>query len=411
MTDRNRVVIVGSSLAATKTVQSLRSAGFSGELLVIGEEWDQPYDKPPLSKGFLAGAVSEVDIALLEPGAWSTLGVEVLSGVPAVALDTTHRDVELADGRRIPYDNLVIATGARARPLVNESGAIVAGGLRTLADAKHLRARITADSSVVVVGGGFVGAEVAATVRQLGCATTVIEATETPFTRVIGPVAGSIVAEAHRDNGVDLISGAEVTAVERFGDRFVVRLADSTAVEADVVLAAIGVIPNTEWLVGSGATIDNGVVTDEFCRVVGLDGVYALGDVARWFDMESGAYRRVEHWTNAADQAVVVARNIVDDLVPTRYVPAPYFWSDQFDLKIQMVGEVPRGVADLHEYSEGRRRAFVYSVGDRFVSAITINWPRAMVALRRAAATQADTQTVLDTVNTLLDQAAAALSR
>ena len=383
----DRVVIVGTSVAGVRAAQALRAGGYGGEVILIGAESVDPYDKPPLSKDFLAGEKDEADIALLGRKGWAGEDLVPMLGRAAASLDPARKSVVLDDGERIAYDAVVVATGARARELVRANGTIAAGSIRTLDDSRRLRTLMARGGPVVVVGGGFVGAEAAATARQLGCETTIVEALPVPFARVLGPRVGELIAALHADNGVTVRVGTAVEGVDQLGeDRHRVRLADGSALEASVVVAGIGVIPNTDWLTGSGLSLDDGVVTDEYCRAKGVDGVHAIGDVARWWHPSSGEYRRVEHWTNAVDQANLVAHNILHPSERRAYAPAPYFWSDQHGTKLQMVGDVSPGeTVEVHDFPvpTGVHRVAIYSSGGRMTAAVTLGWPRAMASLRR----------------------------
>lgn len=379
----DRVVVVGSSVAGVRAAQALRSGGYAGEIVVIGAESVTPYDKPPLSKELLTGGSSEADIALCgaEPG------FELRLGVAAAALRPVSREVVLADGERIGYDALVIATGVRARPLPGTDEDVVRP-LRDLRDATTLRETLAGGEPVVVVGGGFIGAEVAAAAATLGCPVTIVESLPAPFSRVLGAEVGSVLTALHAEHGVSVLANAAVVGVDRpAGGTALVRLADGRALEAGTVVAGVGCVPNTEWLASSGLPVEDGVHTDEYCAVPGFDGVYAIGDVARWYDRRSGVRTRVEHWTNAVEQANLVARRILRPDQPRHHDSVPYFWSDQYDIKIQMVGRAGRN--DATELlrcptSSGDRHVALYSRDDRFTAAVTFGWPRASVAARKA---------------------------
>ncbi len=382
----DRVVVVGTSVGGIRTAQALRTEGFTGEVLVVGEESAVPYDKPPLSKEILTGARVAADISLLRgtgPGEEFTLR----QGAAAVALDPGRREIRLSDGDRIGYDALVIATGVRPRTLPSEAPESVRT-VRELRDGTELAARLATGEPVVVVGGGFVGAEVAASAAALGCQVTVVEAAPAPFSRVLGPRVGALLTALHEAHGVRALTGVAVRGVTaRAGGGAVVTLEDGRLLEAGTVVAGIGCAPDTRWLAGSGTPVDDGIVTDEYCAVPGLDQVYAIGDIARWYDRRTATHRRVEHWTNAVEQAGLVARNLTRPADRGHHATTPYFWSDQYGVKIQMVGRTSPG--DTVEILRcaipaGERDVALYSRHGRLTAAVSFGWPRASVVARQA---------------------------
>jgi phthalate 3,4-dioxygenase ferredoxin reductase subunit len=383
----DRVVIAGTSIAGVRTAQALRAEGYQGEIVMIGAESVDPYDKPPLSKQFLSGENDFSDIALLGSAGWAGIEAVPLLGRAATSLDVARKEVVLADNERVSYNHLVIATGARARTLLDPNGSPVAQTIRDAQDALALRERISRGGPVVVVGGGFVGAEVASTASQLGAATTIVEAMPVPFSRVLGPQVGEILSALHQDNAVKVIAGVGVDSVVPGADGTSrVHLANGTTLEAAAVVAGIGVIPNSEWLEGSGVAVRDGVICDEYCAVDGAADVYAIGDVARWRHLPTGEYRRVEHWTNAVDQASTVAYNILHASEKKAYAAAPYFWSDQHGTKIQMVGDIsPTDHVELHTFRvlAADRRIAIYSQNGRLTAGVALGWPRGMVLMRK----------------------------
>ncbi|MCW2683776.1 MAG: phthalate 3,4-dioxygenase, ferredoxin reductase subunit [Blastococcus sp.] len=378
--------MVGTSVGGVRTGQALRTAGFDGEIVLVGAEDVAPYDKPPLSKQVLVGAQSGADIALLGAGGWAAEGLTPVLGRPATALDPDRRQVVLSDGERIDYDVLVVATGAAPRTIPSAPGALVRT-VRELRDSESIRAQFAGGGPVVVVGSGFIGAEVASSARALGLETTVVEALPEPFAGVLGSEVGALIRQLHIDAGVSVHGSALVDRVEALSDGSgVVHLTDGRRLPAATVVVGIGVTPQTDWLRGSGLDLQRGVLTDEFCRAVGVPDVYALGDVARWFDVRTGVHRLVEHWTNAVEQATAVAHHVVhpDDLHP--HVKAPYFWSDQHGLKIQMVGRIsPEDQVSILRFSTpvGEKDVALYSHDGSFSAAVVLGWPRAVVACRQ----------------------------
>jgi NADPH-dependent 2,4-dienoyl-CoA reductase/sulfur reductase-like enzyme len=404
-----RVVVVGTSVGGIRTGQALRAAGFDGEILLIGAEDVDPYDKPPLSKQLLVGEMTPADIPLLGPGGWAGEGLTPVLGRPAAGVEAAAREVVLADGERIGYDALVVATGAQPRTLPGTDGGLVRT-VRELRDSAAIREQFGRGGPVVVVGSGFIGAEVASSARQLGLETTILEALPEPFARVLGSEVGGRVARMHADAGVSVLGSAAVDRIEELPDGSgVVHLADGRRIPAATVVVGIGVVPTSGWLAGSGLDLDHGVRTDEFCRAVGVPGVYAVGDVARWFDVRSGTHRLVEHWTNAVEQANLVAHNLLhhDDLRP--HVRAPYFWSDQHGTKIQMVGRLsPEDRVEVLRFTTatGDREVALYSRDGHYTAAVVLGWPRATVACRQAWERGDDVAAVRDRLAALASAAA-----
>ena len=328
-------VVVGGGLAALRTCEALRREGYDGRLTLVGAEPHRPYARPPLSKEVLRGDAPAESTALRTPDEYAELDVELRLGVAATALDLTARRVTLAGGTTLPYDRLVIATGATPRRLPGTEGLAGVHVLRTLDDAQALAAAFAGGPRVAVVGAGFIGGEVAASARALGLDVTLIEALPVPLARVLGAEMGAACGRLHQEHGVDLRLGVGVDAVEGDGRVERLLLSDGSTVDADVVVVGIGVVPETAWLAGSGLTLDDGVVCDDRCRAA--PDVYAVGDVARWSNPLFGESMRLEHWTNASEQAVAVARALLHPDAPP-YAPVPYFWSDQYDAKIQFLG-------------------------------------------------------------------------
>ncbi|MFD4327565.1 NAD(P)/FAD-dependent oxidoreductase [Nocardioides sp. NPDC058538] len=390
-----RTVIVGASVGGVRTAQALRAEGYDGEILLVDRDAELPYDKPPLSKGLLSGKSELAAIRLLTAEKAADLGVELRLGVAVTSLDSLARRVELADGSTESYDHLVIATGATADPgpWGRREGIHV---IRTFADTAALRADLDLGGPVVVIGSGFVGAEVAATTRELGHEVHLVDLAATPMGRGFEADVGQRFAALHEDRGVHCHFGVGVDAVEGTRGDLTVHLTDGTALAAGVVVVGIGARSNTGWLDGSGLKVDDGVVTDEFLRARGVEGVFAVGDVCRWFDPPSGRYVRVEHWTNAVDQAVCVAHNVVapDDL--RSYACAEYVWTDQYDWKAQVVGR-HAGAVVREEVAGGRGFAVLYGDADgTLMGAAVVNWPKALVATRKALASRMSFAEVAD---------------
>ena len=339
----DRIVVVGASLAGLWACESLRNGGYTGIITLIGEEAHQPYDRPPLSKALLKGEMEPERILLRKPDALAESDLDLRLGVRATAFDALAGAVTLDTGEVVVGDGVIIATGSAPRALPGQPELDGVTMLRTLDDSLDLRRRLANHPRVVVIGAGFIGLEVAATATQTGCAVTVLEGAPAPMMRGLGAEMGAAVARVHARNGVDVRCGVQVAGIDGDGGRVTgVRLGDGQVVPADVVVVGIGVSPATEWLAGSGLDLRDGIVCDESLRAAPR--IYAAGDCARWVNPlfgESGEEMRVEHWTNAAEQGSAAAANLLAELAGqerTPYAPVPFFWSDQFDSRIQFVG-------------------------------------------------------------------------
>jgi NADPH-dependent 2,4-dienoyl-CoA reductase/sulfur reductase-like enzyme len=329
------VLVVGASTAGLCTAEALRRKGYAGTLTVLGAERHPPYDRPPLSKQVLSGTWEPERALLRAPATLAELDAEFVLGDAAVSLDPMARTVYTASGRALPADVVVVATGLRPRTLPGQAGLTGVHVLRTLDDAAALRADLLAASQVVVVGDGVLGAEIAATARGMGPAVTMAGPQPAPLAGQFGPLAAGLLAQLHIEHGVDLRMRAGVSGLVGSGGRVTgVRVDTGEVLPADVVVVAVGAVPVTDWLVGSGLTLDNGLVCDSRCRAA--EGIYAVGDVARVHHDRLGTSLRLENRTNAAEQAGTVAANILGEDRP--YTPVPYFWTDQFDVKIQVHG-------------------------------------------------------------------------
>lgn len=376
------ITVVGASLAGLRAAETLRRDGFDGTITMVGDEPHRPYDRPPLSKQILAGTWEPDRAPLATDEAYDALDLDWRLGVRATALDMSAGSVTLDDGETVGHDGLIIATGARCRtiPGTEDLGGVYT--LRTLDDCLAIKADFDATPRrVVVVGAGFIGAEVAATAKESGLDVTMVEMAPVPFERILGAEMGQVCADVQHDHGVDLRTGVGVEAIEG-GDRVErVVLTDGTVLEADVVVVGVGVTPNTEWLEGSGLTIDNGVVCDETC--LAAPGVVAAGDVARWPNTRFDEVMRVEHWDNAVEQGVHAARRLLSGTAEA-YSPVPWFWSDQFDRKIQLAGRTrPDDQVEIVTGSiEERRFAAAYGRGGKLVGILGFNRPRHVMQYR-----------------------------
>jgi 3-phenylpropionate/trans-cinnamate dioxygenase ferredoxin reductase subunit len=335
---RETVVVVGAGLTAATAVETLRTDGFAGRVVVVGEEPDRPYERPPLSKGLLLGTADR-DSVYVHPASWyADHDVELRLGTRVTAIDRAARTVTLADGDRLGYTHLLLATGSRPRTL-QVAGADLTGvlTLRTLPDADRLVQALSARPRVVVIGGGWIGLETTAAAREAGCPVTVLEAGPLPLLRVLGPQVAGVFADLHRQHGVDLRTGVTVTALcSEDGTRVSgVQLADGDVVPADLVVVGIGIVANDELARDAGLEVDSGVVVDEHLRSSDPH-IWAAGDVARALHPALGRHLRVEHWANAVRHGVVAGRSLLGaDAVDER---PPYFYTDQYDLGMEYVG-------------------------------------------------------------------------
>ena len=378
---RASIHIVGASLAGIRAAEALRREGFSGTVALIGDEAHRPYDRPPLSKQLLSGAWEPDRIGLTKPEKFAELDLDLRLSTRATGFDLASRVLTTtgpAGEHRETVDGLLIATGARCRTLPGTEGMAGVHVLRGLDDALALRADFErGPKRVVVVGAGFIGAEVAATARGREIPVTMIEALPTPLGRILGEQMGSVIADVHREHGVDLRTGVGVDSINGGDAVESVTLSDGTIIDADVVVIGIGVIPNSDWLEGSGLQIDNGVVCD--ATMLAAPGVTAAGDVARWPNYCFDEVMRVEHWDNAIEQGIHAAKRLlVEDAAAEPFTPVPWFWSDQYDRKIQLAGRVRAG--DDIEIATGsleeRRFAALYGRAGKLVGVLGFNRPR-----------------------------------
>jgi NADPH-dependent 2,4-dienoyl-CoA reductase/sulfur reductase-like enzyme len=385
----DHIVVVGGSLGGLRACEQLRTSGYAGRITLVGAEAHEPYDRPPLSKKLLAGDWDPDRIRLRKPGELDELGVAARLGAPAVHLDPERQVVELDGAADVGYDGLIVATGAAPRHLPGQPQAAGIHVLRTLDDSLGLRAELVDGARVVIIGAGFIGLEVAATARGRGCEVTVLEGLPAPLVRALGAEMGAAVAAVHGRNGVDVRCAVQVAGIEVEGGHVrAVALADGGEVPADVVVVGIGVTPQVDWLAGSGAELRDGVVCDEalWTRV---PNVFAAGDCVRWFNRLYDEEMRVEHWTNAAEQGAAAAKNLLataagEPTVP--YAPVPFFWSDQYDSRIQYLGRAAGADDEQVEVVAGDlggRFAALYGHAGRFRAVLGVTMPRMVMPMRK----------------------------
>jgi len=378
------LAIVGASLAGLSAARAARAQGFAGRLVIIGDEQHRPYDRPPLSKDFLLGTISAEDLFLETDD--DGLHAEWILGAGAIGLDAKTRTILLDNGQTVTADGIIIATGARSRQLPALAGLDNVFYLRTITDAEGLAPKLVAGDRMVIVGAGFIGAEVASAAASRGMDVTMINNTPVPFAAQLGEDMGATVARLHLANGVDLVSDAvidEFYAAE--GHATGLRLADGRELTADVVVVGIGAEPNVEWLAGSGVELRDGVLCDSMGRT-NIPGISAVGDCAAWFEDHLGRHHRVEHWTGALERAALAVQALLDDGAPQQPLKPPYFWSDQHGVKIQFAGhsagydrlEIEAGNPEEHSFLA------VYYQGEAPVAVLGMNQPRLFTKRRRS---------------------------
>jgi 3-phenylpropionate/trans-cinnamate dioxygenase ferredoxin reductase component len=331
-------VIVGGSVAGVGVADELRRLGYADPVIVLESQPELPYDRPPLSKGVLTGADDLDSITFHAREHYESLAIDVRTGTAATGLDMRTRRITLANGSHLDADVVVIATGARARPFPVEPGCGPVWTVREIEDARGLNAALASARSVAMIGGGFIGAEVASSARQLGLDVVVLEAASQPFEALLGSEVATLLAQLHTAAGTRLRCGTAARGVTRHGSGQRIELADGTYEDADVVVAGLGAVPNVEWLARTGLVVGGTVQCDANGRTA-AEGIYAAGDVAAWHSLELGAAYRHEHWTSAREQSRVVAHAIAGlEVPPAERDTAPYIWSDQYGKRIQVLG-------------------------------------------------------------------------
>lgn len=384
MTTPQRLVVVGASLAGLRAVEGARANGFTGSITLIGAEDHLPYDRPPLSKACLAATPGGPPDTTFrsEDTLRGELGVDLRLGAPASGLDTESRAVLVDGGAPVPYDALVIATGAVARVLPGTEDLAGVHTLRTADDAAAVRRALDEKARLVVVGAGFIGSEVASAARERGLQVTVVEAADVPLRRALGDEMGMACATLHDRAGTDLRRGVTVRAIRRDGAEIGVELGDGSTLHAGLVVAGIGADPATSWLDGSGIALADGVRCDQ-TLATSVPGVYAAGDVAHWHNPLFGRPMRLEHWTSAAEQGATAAVNALNPGEARPYSTVPYFWSDWYGTRIQFVGishaDEVRVVSG--DPADGRWVA-LYRTGERLTGALAVDHPTHIMKYR-----------------------------
>ncbi len=416
----HRVVIVGASLAGLNAAETLRAEGYEGRITLIGDESFEPYDRPPLSKQLLTGEWDADRLPLRTQEEIASLDLELISGRAATALEITddlddggRGSLRLDDGERIAFDGLIVATGARALTLSFGEHLDGVHTLRSQQDALQIRSQfelsLESSGKVVVIGAGFIGSEIASSARARGLDVAMVEAQSQPMLGPLGAEFGAWAGEAHRAAGVEL--HLDATVDDFVGTRRVegVLLGTGVVIEANAVIVGIGARPNVEWLDGSGLTISDGVVCDQFCRAAPM--VYAAGDVARWPNGLFGPFAysapqrtmRIEHWTNAVEQGMAAARNLLREHRGERlehYAPVPYFWSDQHGLSMMASGIT--SPCDQFVVAHGslalNRFAAIYGLRGYLTGVVTVGWPRMLRRYQRMIRDRATWEEALESV-------------
>ncbi len=392
----SHVVVVGAGLGGLRTVECLRAEGFSGRISLVGDEAHEPYDRPPLSKQILAGSWPE-ERAILHRGELADLNVSLHLGRAAISLDDGV--VELDDGARLRYDVLVVATGVRPRRLPGQPDHPQLHVLRTLEDCRALRCSLSRARSLLVVGAGFIGAEVAATARMAGLEVTMLEALPVPFGRVLGEQMGRLCARLQTDNGVTVRCGVRLLDLVDSNGGLAARLADGSQVRADCGVVGVGTVVDAGWLTGLGLLTDGGLLCDGTGLVEGTGNVYGVGDIAAWRHPTFGDRPRIEHWTSATEQAAVVAQRIAGAEITRLADAVPYFWSDQYGLTLQLIGrcDLATSVEVLHDPGAIKGTVAGYFADGTLVAVLAFHAPRLLNRYRRLVAAGASEQEVRST--------------
>jgi 3-phenylpropionate/trans-cinnamate dioxygenase ferredoxin reductase component len=381
---KEHCIIVGGSHAAAQLAASLRQDGWQGDISIVGDEPLPPYHRPPLSKAYLAGEKHTDQLLIRQATFYENAGIDLVMGTRVTAIDRESRSIALHNGGTIPYTHLALATGARVRKLsipgVELEGVFY---LRDLNDVDRIRTHVGRDKSVAIIGGGYIGLETAASLRKLGMNVTVLEALPRVLQRVTAPEVSAFYARVHREEGVDIITDAAVASLQGTGSVEAVKLADGTLIEADLVIIGVGVIPATELAEAAGLEVDNGIIVDEFARTSD-PAIVAAGDCTNHYNPIYDVRLRLESVQNATDQAKTAAGTLCGRL--EAYRALPWFWSDQYDLKLQIAG-LSRGFDQVvlrGDSESGRSFAAFYFREGRLLAVDAVNRPKEFMIVRRA---------------------------
>jgi len=379
---RDGVVVIGAGQAGGRAVEALRAQGFAGHVTLIGDEDELPYERPSLSKEMLHGHAEEQIAWVQKPEFYAAKNITLRPATRAVAIDRAARRVALANGETLHYGALILATGARVRELqVPGADASICHYLRTLADSRALRARLIGGARVVVIGAGFIGLEAAAAAVRRGCDVTVIEAGALPLGRVAPAQIGAYYRDLHAAEGVKFIFNARLEEIRRSGEALKISVGTDT-IRADMLIVGIGVIPNAELAAEAGLAVERGIVVDEYGMTTDPC-IFAAGDVARHFNPIFGRHILLESWQNAQNQAIAIAKNLSSEGAATPYAELPWFWSDQYDVNLQMFGLAEPGGTFVTRGDTTQKSWMLFQLqDDRMTCAIGINAARELRAAR-----------------------------
>ena len=379
---QEEIVIVGAGQAGSQTAQSLREGGFEGPIRLIGDEAQPPYQRPPLSKKFLAGETGQDSLWIRPPAFFETNKIDLIPSTSVVLIEPENQRLTLQNGDTLGYSKLVLATGTHARRLSLEGGDLDnVVTLRTIVDVDFIRGKLEAAQRLVIIGAGYIGLEVAAVAAGMNKRVSVIEALDRPMKRVVSETVSSFYADLHRGHGVDIKLGTGVAAIEGETTATGVRLADGEVVPADLVLVAVGAEPNDQLAAAAGLEVDNGILVDGAAQTSHPD-ILAVGDCTRFFSNRYGTSIRLESVQNAIDQAKAAAKTILGEEVD--YDPLPWFWSDQYDVKLQIAG-LSTGYDDTVAVGSPADKKFyvAYLKGGQLIAVDSINFPRSHMMARR----------------------------
>lgn len=382
MASKEHYVIVGASTAGNSAAETLRKEGFDGRITLIGRESDRPYDRPPLSKEYLRGEKEQEKLYFKPSEFYQEQEIDLHLGDSAARIDVSNRSLELDSGESLKFDKLLLATGSRARKL-DISGNRLEGVhyLRTIGSSRRLGSDLEKGGRAVIVGAGFIGLEVAASCRMKGLDVTVLEIEDVPLRHAIGEELGNLCADIHRDQGVEFRLGEGIQEIQGDGRAERVITSSSAELPCDMVVIGVGAFPDTQLADGSDIKVDDGIVVNEYCETT-VPGIYAAGDVASWWHPDLGRRIRVEHWDNAINQAATAARNMLGQ--QESYSPVLYFWSDQYDLNLQYVGEAHGSDKMIYRGDPEDRKFSAFFMKDGLVQAtFAVNSFRDINASRR----------------------------
>lgn len=390
-----RIAVVGGSLAGVHSAEALRELGFDGDVTLVSAETSLPYDRPPLSKAVLLGGDTSESLLLRNEAWYEEMNINVELGNPARGIDRAAGNLVLQNGSELAYDGLVVATGSTARMLRGYDGGPKVHVLRSIDDAVGLKNELLPGRHLVIVGAGFIGLEVAAAAHVLGLDVTVIEGSATPLARRFGDVVGDWYRNLHELNGVRIVCGSALAAIDSSGKGVKVTLGDGNVIAGDVLVAGVGAAPAIEWLAGSGIEVADGVVCSADLRT-SVPNIVAAGDVASWHNPIFDEQMRIEHWSNAVDQGRHAAATLLGEREP--FASVPYFWTDQHMTKMRFVGRT-KGVTDTHiETLSDDKLVATFGRDGVLIGAVCIGAPRLLPKYKMAIQARAPWEAVAETV-------------